>query len=808
MDIKDIEFDKNPFSLESILAEFGSVYVPEEKPVEEAASEIEELPGEVSEKLEMSEDDEDVLIYTGSIEEKPVEEAYAEEPEEAVEEAPEEAVVEEPEEAEAQTEEEPPEQMDEVDLIIAEILAESKAPADLPKAEEKPAEEAAPEEDEPEEEYEPRKKPARPNIFAVHGSAEDDEPVIRPDPDEEELSGEEPDSGEYADGATDYSQLTEETVSDAELVETERRKARSFKKLVGTTAVSALAMLGVKIGQATHFFTAVPPEEEADLGEELSPAKAAKYYDKRIGSLRTRTKAALIVTAVLMYIGFGLPVFGALKYTAVSGAVSIILLMTVMLLGLDVITSGLTVMGKKRLNANSLVALSCIFSVLDGLIIALGVKAPGLPFCAVSALTLSLTMLGSVLNCRSDTVVFRIAASSKRTYTLSAESELYDGGITLLKSNRGTKGFVRRTEEAGPDEMVFGAMAPVVIPAALLLTLIATIISGEWSSIMHTFSGIFVFAAPAAILFSFALPFFISTLGLAPHGACIAGWSGLYDMGKSKDIIITDRDLFSTENVSVKELRILSGADPESVISMAGSIIAASGCAMSHAFDELLEKGNGTLLEVDEFKCHESGGLVALIGGKEVLCGSSGFMQLMNVRLVDKVVSKNCVYLAVNRVLSGIFEMNYTADKDVRTALQKLLASNRHPVFAIRDFNLTPTMLSRKFDTPTDGFDFPPFPKRYAISSATPSENSKPAAVLSKEGIEAYVDLSDHGKRLFTLVKISTVLSVLSSVIGMILMFIFFAGSSYGAASTTTALIYMLVWLLPEIILSLTFKTE
>ncbi len=800
MDTDKLEMNENEFSLESILKEFGVKTVT--PPSEEKADEEEELPGEASAGIELDRDGDDVRIYSGSVEEPSEPEAAEELPEDEPSE----------QEAEAPAPEEP-EEMDELDRIIAEVLgehfsSESKekaAPAEAPAV--KQEEEAAiTEDDAVEAEYiSSKKKHGRINVFASHGKDGNEDSVIQPDIEFEEETA---DSGEYAEGGTDYSELTEDVISDSELVEHTRRKPESFRKLVGSTVLSVLALIGVKIGQATHFFTAAPPEEEADLGEELAPAKAAKFYEKRIIGLRGRTKLALLLTAVLMYISLGLPVFGALNYLAVSGAVCLILLLTVMILGLDVITSGLVAIGQKRLNANSLVALSCVFSMLDGFIIACGANAPGIPFCAVSALTLSLTMLGSTMNCRSNYLVFRIAASSKRKYTLSAESDVYDGGITLLKSNRGTKGFVRRTEEAGPDESAFTSMAPVLIPAAMLLGFIATAVSGSWGSIIHVFSGIFVFAAPAAILFSFALPFFISAASLAPHGACIAGWSGLYDMGKSRDIVITDRDLFAAEDVSIKELRILDGSDASSVISMAGSIMAASGCAMSRAFDDLLQKGNGSLLEVDEFKCHESGGLVALIGGREVLCGSSGFMQLMNIRLIDKVVSKNCVYLAINGVLSGIFEMNYNADKDVKTALQKLLASNRHPIFAIRDFNLTPTMLSRKFDTPTDGFDFPSFPKRYAVSSANPSENSKPAAVLSKGGLESYVDLADHGRRLYTLVNICNLLSVLSSVIGMLLMFIFFASSAYGMARVSFVLIYMLIWLLPEIVLSFTFRTE
>ncbi len=112
-----------------------------------------------------------------------------------------------------------------------------------------------------------------------------------------------------------------------------------------------------------------------------------------------------------------------------------------------------------------------------------------------------------------------------------------------------------------------------------------------------------------------------------------------------------------------------------------------------------------------------------------------------------------------------------------------------------------------KFSIYTDGFDFPPFSKRYAISSATPSETSKPAALLSQEGFSAYVNLADHGRRLFNIINISNIITVAASVIGMLAMFILFASGS-ALAGVAGVLIYMLAVLLPEIIMALTFKTE
>ena len=132
-----------------------------------------------------------------------------------------------------------------------------------------------------------------------------------------------------------------------------------------------------------------------------------------------------------------------------------------------------------------------------------------------------------------------------------------------------------------------------------------------------------------------------------------------------------------------------------------------------------------------------------------------------------------------------------------------LMRSDRHPIFAVRDFNITPQLLSVKYDIPTDGFDFPPFAQRYEISGAEPSESSKPAALVSREGLGAFVHLAEHGKSLYTRVRISVMLSAMSTIIGMMVMFIF---SLTGQMTVIAALTFLLAWLIPVLIIGFCFS--
>lgn len=582
-----------------------------------------------------------------------------------------------------------------------------------------------------------------------------------------------------------------------------RKEPKSFRESVAVPVISALAFIAMKIKQSQVTLGETSYESE-DLGEEMQPDKAARFYDKHIAGLRLRTRIAFVLCVLMAYISYGLPVPGALADAGVKSAVCLIMMISVMFCGLDIITTGIMSIVRFKLHASALIAISCLLCMIDAFLSAASVSEKVVPFCVIPALTIAFTLLGSVMNARSNKIILNTAAASKHPYVVTAEAELSGGDITLVKSRKPIDGIVRRTEEDGPDESVFGVLTPYFVVAALVLSIIAAVISKDFSSFAHILSGIFVCAAPIAMLITFPMPFFISIKSLIRSGSTIAGWSGLYDIGKAKHLIVTDGDLFPKGCVKISRTRVFAGMEPERIISFAGSIISASGSAMVHPFAELMRKAGGGLMPVEAFSVHESGGLTAMIDGEDVYCGNAAFMRLMGVVLPEKYVLNNGVYIAVASVICGVFEMEYTASDAVKSALEELVGSDRHAIFAVRDFNITPSMLSVKFDMPTDGFDFPPYSERYAISGAEPSEASKPAALISREGLSALVSLADHGKMLFSRIRLSVMLSVVSAVVGMLVMFIL---SLSALPSVVTALSYLLAWLLITVILSFSIST-
>ena len=614
-----------------------------------------------------------------------------------------------------------------------------------------------------------------------------------------EGSGINEDTGDKYAADADYTVIEPE----APKKEKARKEPKSFRESVAVPVISALAFIAMKIKQSQVTLGETSYESE-DLGEEMQPDKAARFYGKHIAGLRLRTRIAFVLCVLMAYISYGLPVPGALADVGVKSAVCLIMMISVMFCGLDIITTGIMSIVRFKLHASALIVVSCLLCMIDAFLSAASVSEKVVPFCVIPALTIAFTLLGSVMNARSNKIILNTAAASKHPYVVTAESELSGGDITLVKGRKPIDGIVRRTEEDGPDESVFGVLTPYFVVAALVLSIIAAVISKSFSSFAHILSGIFVCAAPIAMLLTFPLPFFISIKSLIRSGSTIAGWSGLYDIGKAKHLIVTDGDLFPKGCVKISRTRVFAGMEPERIISFTGSIISASGSAMVHPFAELMRKAGGGLMPVEAFSVHESGGLTAMIDGEDVYCGNAAFMRLMGVILPEKYVLNNGVYIAVAGVICGVFEMEYITSDAVKSALEELVGSDRHAIFAVRDFNITPSMLSVKFDMPTDGFDFPPYSERYAITGAEPSEASKPAALISREGLSALVSLADHGKMLFSRIRLSVMLSVVSAVIGMLVMFIL---SLSALPSVVTALSYLLAWLLITVILGFSIGT-
>lgn len=546
--------------------------------------------------------------------------------------------------------------------------------------------------------------------------------------------------------------------------------------------------------------------EDADAPE-MEPKKAAKLYGAQMASLRRRGRIAAALTLVMIYLSFAwssaaLPLTGALNGNLrVVSLLLLVLELSVCIVGLDVFTGGLVGIARRRMGPESLVAASCLLSLLDAVVMAAArPEGLGIPLSAVSAASMTAAIWGEYFGCKGLRTGFRVLSASKTLYTVTGETGITQDDVALLKSRRSVKGFIRRSEEADAGEYLYSVLTPILLAASLILGLLASVAHGHANAVVHCISMLCAAAATFSCTLCFTLPFAVSAKKLFASGAAIAGWSGVRDIGRARHVVITDQDIFPRGTAEISRVRILEGAFTDKVISYTGSVIAASGCGLAAPFSELIRRNGYTISRVEGFEPHDGGGMTAVVNGETVCVGNTGFMNLMGIRLPQKLSTRSSVYTAINGALVGIFTVEYKPVSSVQDALVLLLHSKLEPIFAIRDFNITPMMIKTKFKMPTDSFRFPAYAERYRISGAEPDSASRVAAVLAREGMGPLVDAAERGRRTYTGARAAAIVSAVGSVFGVLLLFLLCWLGAFESASASNVLIFMLLWLLPLIL--------
>lgn len=586
------------------------------------------------------------------------------------------------------------------------------------------------------------------------------------------------------------------------------QRSPGFKEKVISPIIGLIAMSDMKRRENAKAEKERREDEKKRLPPEMKPENAAAAYAAQADSLKPRAIAATALCLALMWLSYGGPAFGALGTSLpVRSMVCLILELTVMMLGLDVFTKGVLAVFRKRPGAETLISVSCLVSALDAAILGIsGSEAWGLPFSAVSAMSLTFALWGSYLQCEGFAISMLVAGNSPSPSVIFSQAGADEEGCALLKKKAPVSGFVRRCEGADVFEDAFRLFTPLLLIASLVLSALCAICV-EGGSFFHILSATTTICASFSAVAGFAFPFSVIAKRLARSGAAIAGYSGCAELGRVNRVIITDSDLFPPRTISIADIFLAEGELPERVISYTGSMIAAAGLGIAPAFTELMRKNACTMKRVEDFACHEGGGIVARINGDQVYVGSSSYMKLMGIRLPKKLGSSTTVYTAINDSLSGCFAVNYVPVSSVQRAIVTLLRGRTEPLFAIRDFNITPMLLKQKFRLPGRSYDFPSFADRYRISSEDSYEDAVVTSMFSRGGLNAVSGLISRGRRLYLGLRICAALAVLGSFIGMVMMFFMCWGDAYLSASVGNSMSYMLLWLVPVAVISLGLRS-
>ena len=477
------------------------------------------------------------------------------------------------------------------------------------------------------------------------------------------------------------------------------------------------------------------------------------------------------------------------------------LLFLVGVLAWDVLWEGLKTLVFLRPGAETLMLLAWIAAIVDALTAGrFELRQGTLPCAAVTAFGLAFHLRGLQARRKGDRFTAKTASQTRSPYVITLDENKWSGRPAYTKWSGSSVGFGSQMQLPDGGTRVYRVAGPLLLLAGILCSLMASVGQGAPGRLPWAASCIFTAASSWSALLAFGLPYRKLADRLSRVGAALAGWTGA-SRCRQGGIVMTDADLFPPGTVKVTQVKVFGGVSTEKAVAYTATLMRVLNCGLTRPFHDLLRTQGAFYREVSGVRPHE-GGMSGIIRNQEVLVGTASFMHLMKVPMPQGLNVKNAVFCSISGQLAGMFLLEYRLSNEVNPALSALMRSGVNPILATRDFNLIPALLGKKFRLPVDKMEFPPVERRLELSRSDQEHDDIPVALLCREGLTAFSDAVVGARRLRSAVRMSLLFAVLGAAAGLAITFYLTAVGAYTSLTPVIFLIFMALWLVPELFIA------
>lgn len=216
---------------------------------------------------------------------------------------------------------------------------------------------------------------------------------------------------------------------------------------------------------------------------------------------------------------------------------------------------------------------------------------------------------------------------------------------------------------------------PIVVICAVVLAIIPSLFTGEWSVWGYRALSFLVISCPCALVISVPLSFFGGLGGASKCGVLIKGSNYLEALAKAEIVVFDKTGTLTKGTFHVKEIRNNNRYSDEELIRLAAYVENFSNHPISSALKEAYGKSidNSIIKDVEEIAGH---GVRATIDNLVVYAGNSKLMKQIGVEFDDIKVAGTVVHLAVDNTYEGCIVIADTVKDDSKVAIEELRKSN------------------------------------------------------------------------------------------------------------------------------------
>ena len=566
------------------------------------------------------------------------------------------------------------------------------------------------------------------------------------------------------------------------------------------------------------------PEEEAVPG---TPEQVGDKLHKMGAELTLRCVLSGILAVVLLH--FGLVAAGLLApiasldpavAPAAFYAANLLILAAALAVAYPVLRDGLSGLKKEnRPSADTMPALAACGAALEAVIALLNAQnyqnSRWTLLSGIAALGLFMALLGSRV----------MLAAVQNGYDLATKDPEGLQGALRVKDKDLIRVLARSLDQKDPwvllsrpvqwDEALveqsFGERASerrarktayILLGASVLSGLVFLLFGGGLNGMAAAIAAMLCMGAPLSSTLVAGLASLRLQKTAAAVGAVVPGWAAIEELGGVDTVQVDADELFTTDSVSLEDIRIFKGGRIDRAILYAASILNQSCETLRGLFRQIIEDRTDILYPVKDLEVHHGLGFAAWCDNNRILIGNRAYMEREGVPVPEKEYedehSKNgslqILYLAVSGSLHAMFVLRYTGGRNAARGLEVLQRENIRLLVTCEDPSLTAKHITEAYHLPEGMITLLEQDQCEALAAPSEPENAARCCMLHDKGFVSLIGglrAAEQAQNAETTATTVQLVSVWFSVaIGALLTY----AGSIGTLSVAAVLMYQAAW--------------
>lgn len=555
--------------------------------------------------------------------------------------------------------------------------------------------------------------------------------------------------------------------------------------------------------------------EQAEEEEEIQlrdPAQAQRAFKRRAQGLSARSIVVLILAIAAAYLSLApgievLPIPTAIDVVenpTIGIGILLLLQFIALFVGIDVFGMGFYNLLHGMPDRASLVSFAILAALLHGASIIVFDNQSGvqIPYLAVSILLLYAAMREERGRFAARARAYQAICSAEQPAAIYSHYDMEDDACRAVKGPlHAEKAFLIEMERPDTVDRFSMIYVPVALAASIIFALLASVGRGEPVRFFWAFSAILSVSVPLGLICAFGASYKNVSRRLLASGAAIAGARQANLLRGTEEVVLTENDLFPSGSISLESLQNMGRLSDDKVLACAAALADAAGLELGRVLTDATRERYGVTLAARNVQEVE-GGLTGDIGTSRVVLGTAALMVKMGIRIPSGQGEQVCSYLVVDNALAGVLTLRYQPTKHTYRAMRMMRRMHMNAVLAVRDFNISPAMVETEFDL-RRGFADQPEPAGVTrLLDPDYSNGDAPAAILTREGAGAFVQVLRCADKLAGAVRSALTLGAFAGVCGMLIVAYLVSQNAADALPVTNLLLYLLLWYIPVFIIT------